>query len=137
LRQALDNLADNLGARIVRVDIQDIALPDDIREAMNKKLIAKGERDAKIIAADAEAEYDKKVFTTVRKYKPPEEWLRLKSIEALEKMADGKATKMFLPMNLASILGPLEALKETLIERRSDSRALEKGDLPPLEDKNQ
>ncbi len=137
LHQALDNIASNLGAMIVRVDIQDIALPDNIREAMNKKLIAKGERDAKIIAADAEAKYDKMVFTTVRKYKPPEEWLRLKSIEALEKMADGKATKMFLPLNLASILGPLEALRETFIERRSDSKALEKGDSPPLEDTNQ
>lgn len=40
--------------------------------------------------------------------------LQIKSMEAFEKAADGKATKIIVPSNLASIAGTLTALSETV-----------------------
>ena len=48
--------------------------------------------------------------------------LQIKSMEAFEKAADGKATKIIVPSNLASIAGTLTALTETVKNDFEDSK---------------
>ncbi len=93
---------------------------------------AEGDKKAKILAAEAEkeaqialAEGRAKSIELVYKAEaeglrmlteaaPSENILRLKSIEALKDVADGRATKIFLPSDLANTLSSVGAIGEAL-----------------------
>ena len=95
-------------------------------------LIAEGEKESAILRADAkrethireaegEAEAIRRVsqakadgIAYIKEAKADAAVLQIKSMEAFEKAADGKATKIIVPSNLASIAGTLTALSETV-----------------------
>ena len=47
---------------------------------------------------------------------PGEAYLKLKSFEAFQKAADGKATKIIVPSEIQSLAGLVAAVKETAAE---------------------
>ena len=70
---------------------------------------------------EAEAEAIKKVqqahaegIAYINQAQPSDEYLRLRSLEAAEKMADGQATKIIVPSDIANLAGTVAALKETV-----------------------
>ena len=78
-----------------------------------KLLDAEAERDAKIALAKGQAEAIRLVYEAeaegLRRLSESgvnENILRLKSIEAMKDVADGRATKIFIPNNLADGIGP-------------------------------
>lgn len=78
-----------------------------------KLLDAEAERDAKIALAKGQAEAIRLVYEAeaegLRRLAESgvnENILRLKSIEAMKDIADGRATKIFIPNNLAEGVGP-------------------------------
>ena len=78
-----------------------------------KLLDAEAERDAKIALAKGQAEAIRLVYEAeaegLRRLSESgvnENILRLKSIEAMKDVADGRATKIFIPNNLAEGVGP-------------------------------
>ena len=78
-----------------------------------KLLDAEAERDAKIALAKGQAEAIRLVYEAeaegLRRLAESgvnENILRLKSIEAMKDVADGRATKIFIPNNLAEGVGP-------------------------------
>ena len=48
---------------------------------------------------------------------PNDKVLALKSLEALQKVADGKATKLIIPSEIQNLTGLLAAAKETVSEK--------------------
>ena len=42
---------------------------------------------------------------------PTEQYIALRSLEAVEKMADGQATKIIVPSDIANLAGTVAALK--------------------------
>ncbi len=95
-------------------------------------LVAEGERESAILRADAEressikrAEGEAEAIIKVRtaeaegirlinEAKPTKEAITLKSFEALERVADGKATKIIVPSELQNIAGLAVTAKELL-----------------------
>lgn len=82
-------------------------------------LRAEAEREAAIRQAEGEAEAIIKVQSAiaegirlVNEAKPTKEMLTLRSFEAFEKAADGKATKLIIPSEIQSLAGLAGALKE-------------------------
>jgi len=91
---------------------------------------AEGEKEAAILRADAvreqrvrEAMGEAEAIKTVEEARargiryineadPSEQYLKLRSYEAAEKMADGQATKIIVPSNIADLSGTIAALKE-------------------------
>jgi regulator of protease activity HflC (stomatin/prohibitin superfamily) len=77
-----------------------------------KILAAEAEKQAKIAAAEGEAEAILKVQTAtaegirmINESAPTQQVLAIKSLEAMEKVADGKATKIIIPSNLQGLAG--------------------------------
>ena len=102
-------------------------------EKASKVLIAEGEKQstllradaakqAKIMAAEAEAESILKVqqamadsMRMLNENAPNDQVIKLKSLEALQKMADGKATKIIIPSEIQGLAG-LAASAKMLVE---------------------
>ena len=66
----------------------------------------------KIAIADGESEAIQKVFDAIHKGDPTNDLIAIKYLESLEKVANGKATKIFLPADLSATLGSIGAVAE-------------------------
>ena len=90
-------------------------------------LRAEAAREAAIRQAEGEAEAIIKVQTAVaegvkliNEANPGQGVLTLKSFETLEKVADGKSTKLIIPSEIQGLAGLASALKETITETKKD-----------------
>lgn len=95
-------------------------------------LIAEGEKESAILRAEAkkqaairEAEGNAEAIITVQtavaegirrinEAMPSKEYLTIKSLEAFEKAADGKATKIIIPSDIQSLAGLATSIKEIM-----------------------
>ena len=82
-------------------------------------LRAEGDKEEAIRRAEGEAEAIRKVqealaqgIMALNRSEPTKEVLTLKAYEALQKVADGKATKLIIPSDLQNLAGLVAALKE-------------------------
>ena len=98
-------------------------------------LVAEGEKESAILRADAvreqrirEAQGEAQAILEVQKAladsirllneaDPSQKVLTLKSFEALQKVADGKATKIIIPSEIQSLAGLAASLKELMSEK--------------------
>ena len=96
-------------------------------------LQAEADREAKIRRAAGEAEAIKQVaqakakevemiYSAIKKSDPDEKLVQLKSLETLEKVADGEANKVFIPFEATSMLGSLGAAKEIFTDNEKKSK---------------
>lgn len=58
------------------------------------------------------------VYEAIKKSDPDEKLVQLKSLEALEKVADGEANKVFIPFEATSALSSLGAIKEVIKDEK-------------------
>ncbi len=84
-------------------------------------LAAEADREARIKRAEGEAEAIVNVqkataegIRLVNESAPTEQVLRIKTLEAFTKAADGKATKLIIPSDIASVAGLVSAVTETV-----------------------
>ena len=75
-------------------------------------LKAQGEKEARIMAAEAEAQAIERVqqalaasLKLLNESSPNDQVIKLKALEAMEKIADGKATKLIIPSGLQGLAG--------------------------------
>ena len=85
-------------------------------------LKAQGEKEARIMAAEAEAQAIMQVqqaladsLKLLNENAPNDQVIKLKALEAMQKMADGKATKIIIPSEIQGLAG-LAASAKTLLE---------------------
>ena len=143
MRAILDDATDAWGIKINRVELKNIDPPKAIREAMEKQmraererreqiLLAEGDKTSSILRAEgekqsailraeaekatliAEAEGEAEAIRKIIEANPTQEYLTLKSFEALAKVADGQSTKLILPANIADVASIAAALTETV-----------------------
>ena len=141
MRSILDEATDPWGIKVNRVEVKNIEPPQAIREAMEKQmkaererreqiLIAEGQKQAMILQAEAQKE------SAIQKAKGEAEAIRevqqakaeglkmlkdagmdnavlkLRSLEAFEKAADGQATKIIVPSDLQNLAGVVTSISE-------------------------
>lgn len=86
-------------------------------------LKAEGEKQAAILTAEGKAEAIKKVadaekyqieivYEAIHKGRPTNDLIAIKYLETLQKIADGKATKIFIPIEATGVLGSIAGVKE-------------------------
>jgi regulator of protease activity HflC (stomatin/prohibitin superfamily) len=147
LRQILDDATDKWGAKVTRVELQRIEPPEDVTSAMHRQmkaerekraniLEAEGFKQAAILKAEGEAEAIQTVFSAIHEGKPTNDLIAIKYLESLQKIADGKATKVFLPYEASGILGSIAGISELFKEKISSEQNEEKeaqikGDVQP------
>jgi len=57
------------------------------------------------------------VYNAIHNGRPTNDLIAIKYLEALQKIADGKATKIFLPFEATGILGSVAGIGELLKEK--------------------
>ena len=101
-------------------------------------LVAEGEKESAILRADAireqkirEAAGEAEAILTVQKAMaesirmlneadPSQKVLTLRSLETLQKVADGKATKMIIPSEIANLAGLVASVKELSTDDKAE-----------------
>ena len=78
----------------------------------------------KIAIAEGEAIAIEQVFNAIHKGNPSNDLIAIKYLESLEKIADGNATKIFLPAELSATLGSIGAISELFKEDKEESEKL-------------
>lgn len=150
MRVILDEATDPWGIKVNRVEVKNIIPPKDIQDAMEKQmraerdrrstillaegekrsaiLMAEGKREAMITEAEGQAQAIERVYQAqangiamINKASPKNAFLTLKSLEALEKVADGKATKLIIPSEIQNLAGLLTSAKVLLEDEAKDS----------------
>ena len=83
-------------------------------------LEAEGNAEAIKKVADAKAQEISQVYGAIMNAKPDDKLVAIKSLETLEKVADGKANKVFIPFDTTKSMGALGALSEVVKENKSN-----------------
>ena len=79
---------------------------------------AAGEAQAIKEVAEAKAKEITLVYEAIKNASPDDKLVQLKSLEALEKVANGEANKVFIPFDATSALGSLGAIKEVMKDNK-------------------
>lgn len=84
--------------------------------------VAEAEKFEKLTVAKGEAEAIQTVFDAIHAGRPTNDLIAIKYLEALQKIADGQATKVFLPYEATGILGSIAGIGELLKEKLSTEK---------------
>lgn len=79
---------------------------------------ASGEAQAIKEVAEAKAKEIELVYTAIKSSNPDDKLIQIKSLEALEKVANGEANKVFIPFEATSALSAIGAVKEILKDEK-------------------
>ncbi len=90
-------------------------------EAEALKQVADAQKYEKIAIAEGESEAIEKVFAAIHKGDPTNDLIAIKYLESLEKVAEGNATKIFLPADLSATLGSIGAIAELFKDDKSEN----------------
>ena len=88
-------------------------------EAEAIKRVADADKYQKLTVAEGEGQAIERVFAAIHNGDPTEDLIAIKYLEALQGVADGKATKIFLPLDTSGVLGAVAAMGEMWKERAS------------------
>ena len=143
MRAILDDATDPWGIKVNRVELKNILPPADIQNSMEKQmkaerdrrqsilqaegqkksaiLIAEGEKESAILKADAEKQAIRSVqqaladsLEMLNEKAPNDNVLKLKAIEAMQKVADGQATKIIIPSEMQGLVGLAQGITESV-----------------------
>lgn len=86
-------------------------------EAEAIKKVADADKYEKLTVAKGEAEAVETVYNAIHKGRPTNDLIAIKYLEALQKIADGRATKIFLPIEASGVLGSIAGIGELFKEK--------------------
>jgi len=81
------------------------------------KKVADADKYEKLTVAKGEAEAIETVYGAIHQGKPTNDLIAIKYLEALQKIADGKSTKIFLPIETSGVLGSIGGIGELFKEK--------------------
>ena len=89
------------------------------------KQVADAEKYRKLTVAEGEGQAIERVFSAIHNGNPTNDLIAIKYLEALAQIADGKATKIFLPLETSGILGSIGAVRELFTDQQEPGRETE------------
>ena len=85
-------------------------------EAEAIKRVADAEKYQKLTVAEGEGQAIERVFAAIHNGDPTDDLIAIRYLEALQGVADGQATKIFLPLDTSGLLGAVAAIGEMFHE---------------------
>ncbi|MEO0079276.1 MAG: SPFH domain-containing protein [candidate division WOR-3 bacterium] len=82
--------------------------------------VADAEKYKLLTVAEGEGQAIERVYAAIHKGNPTRDLIAIKYLEALTKMAEGKATKLFVPYEASSVLSAVAVIAEALKEGRKE-----------------
>ena len=92
-------------------------------EAEAIKRVADADKYQKLTVAEGEGQAIERVFTAIHNGNPTDDLIAIKYLEALQGIADGQATKIFLPLDTSGVLGAVAAMGEMFRESTASAGA--------------
>jgi regulator of protease activity HflC (stomatin/prohibitin superfamily) len=89
-------------------------------QAQAIKEVAEADKFQKLTVAEGEGQAIERVFGAIHNGDPTPDLIAIQYLNALQGIADGKATKLFLPLETSGILGSLGAISEVFGNQDSD-----------------
>jgi regulator of protease activity HflC (stomatin/prohibitin superfamily) len=86
--------------------------------------VADAERYQKEIVAEGEGRAIERVFGAIHTGDPTPDLIAIRYLEALGTIADGRASKIFLPVEVSGILGSIGAIKDLFEEQQGPSEEM-------------
>ena len=83
--------------------------------------VADADKYQKLTVAEGEGQAIERVFAAIHNGDPTEDLIAIKYLEALQEVANGQATKIFLPLDTSGVLGAVAAMGEMWKERSAAS----------------
>ena len=152
MRAALDEATDPWGIKVNRVELKNIIPPEEIQDAMERQMKAERERREAILRAEAtkekeikeaegraeairatrKAEADGIKFVkaaeaegikSIKNAEADDTVIRLKSLDAFAKAADGKATKIIIPSEIQGVAGLVSSVTEIAKDVKPTTKA--------------
>ena len=78
--------------------------------------VAEADKYQKLTVAEGEGQAIERVFAAIHNGDPTDDLIAIKYLEALQGIADGQATKIFLPLDTSGVLGAVAAMGEMFRE---------------------
>ncbi len=104
-------------ARILKAEgVRESQILEAEGEAQAIQTVAAAERFKLLTVAEGEAQAIEKVFSAIHQGDPTPDLIAIRYLEALQGIADGQATKIFLPLDTSGVLGSVAAIGELLKE---------------------
>ena len=85
------------------------------------KRVADAEKYQKLTVAEGEGQAIERVFGAIHNGDPTPDLIAIRYLEALQGVADGQATKIFLPLDTSGVLGSVAAIGEMFKEASTDA----------------
>ncbi|MEO0078103.1 MAG: SPFH domain-containing protein [candidate division WOR-3 bacterium] len=82
--------------------------------------VATAEKFKLLTVAEGEGQAIERVFSAIHKGNPTKDLITIKYLETLAKMADGKATKLFVPYEASGVIGALSMIADVLREKKEE-----------------
>jgi regulator of protease activity HflC (stomatin/prohibitin superfamily) len=89
--------------------------------------VAEADKFRLLTVAEGEGQAIERVYSAIHKGNPTKDLITIKYLEALAKMAEGKATKLFVPYEASGVMGSLGMIADVLKEKKEESEAPVKG----------
>ena len=90
-------------------------------EAEAIKVVADADKYQRLTVAEGEGQAIERVFAAIHNGDPTDDLIAIKYLEALQGIANGQATKIFLPLDTAGVLGSVAAIGEMFKESTSSN----------------
>ena len=111
MREILDDETDRWGIKVNRVELKNIIPPKEIQMAMEKQMKAEREkREAILKINEAKAQG----LQMIKDVQADDGLVKIRSLEAMEKIANGQATKIIIPSELQGVAGLATSVKEII-----------------------
>jgi len=85
--------------------------------------VADAEKYKLLTVAEGEGQAIERIYAAIHRGNPTRDLIAIKYLEALAKMAEGKATKVFVPYEASGILSAVAVIAEALKERGDETAA--------------
>lgn len=89
-------------------------------KAESIRKMAEADKQALILKAEGESIAIEKVYAAIHEGNPDDGLIAIKYLESLEKIADGKSSKIFLPFESSGVLGSVAGIAELFKEDKEE-----------------
>jgi regulator of protease activity HflC (stomatin/prohibitin superfamily) len=119
LRETIAEKTATWGVAVRSVEIRDVAIPSSLQDAMSRQAQAEREKNARVTLASAEQEIAQRVVEAAAIYQQNPVALQLRQMNLLYEMNKDRGTTVLIPTEMASSLGTVVAVAETMAKAAS------------------